>query len=159
MIKYEKPMVIEKGYGEGVYTESGYFVEDDSTVSVLWDNHNSGSHSDLRIKLNTGRKFGEHIVVTVSFVGNGEIVSVGGYSGGFTSVSVNGNSITFVREGHYNANENFDFGFDNVIFSELKAGTEGDGQHSGSYYPGNGNGYIGDAVLSGDFVVVNKELS
>jgi len=61
-------------------------------------------------------------------------------------------SIVFTRNQHFNSNENFEFGFNNVVFTGTGDGHE-DPLHKGSYYVGNGNGYMGSAIQSGDFIV------
>lgn len=153
---YEKPIVVEtEEMSEGVYANSGYTPQ--GTVDIRWTNHNSGSHSDLHIDVKTGDAPGEYIMVTATFVGNGNITQWGGFSGGYTNVTTSGNTITFVRQGHFNPNENFTFGFDNVVF-DGNGDDHSTEEHAGSYYEGQGKGYLGSAVAKGDFVV-NLTLS
>ena len=147
-----KPIIIENSDSfEGVYAlDSGSIP--DYTVDVLWINHNSGSHSDLSVRLKTGNSSGEYIQVTVIFIGKGIIEKIGGYSGGYTDVKFSNNTIIFTRNQHFNPNENFEFGFNNVVFTDTGDGHE-DPLHKGSYYIGNGEGYLGSAIQSGDFIV------
>lgn len=149
---YEKPIVIEtEEMSEGVYAESGY-EQPSGEVELNWTNHNSGSHSDLEIKVITGDVGGEYIMVTATFQGNGNIVSWGGFSGPYTNVTTSGNTITFVRQGHFNANEKFQFGFNNVVFDGNGDGHSTD-THSGAYYDGEGRGYMGSGITNGDFAI------
>ena len=152
MKDYEKPIIIQQNeMFEGIYAlESGYVPDYD--VDILWTNHNSGSHSDLSVRLRTGTHNGEFIQVIATFVGNGSIEKVGGYSGPYDSVQFSNNTIVFTRNQHFNPNENFEFGFNNVVFTGTGDGHE-DPLHKGSYYVGNGNGYMGSAIQSGDFIV------
>lgn len=137
MNKYERPLVIANtDVFEGVYALESGNPDPDITGTIRWSNHNSGSHSDLSIDLKVSpNKSGEYIKVTATFVGNGNIVSVGG-SGGPAQMSVSGNTVVFEKFGHYNPGEQFQFSFNNVIFDET-----GDGHdtsvHKGSYYETN----------------------
>ena len=134
MKTYERPIVLESGeLFEGVYTESGG-QEPTIDANVVWTNQNSGSHSDLSVYVTCGSVAGEYIRVTVTWHGNGDMAEPGGYSGPYTSVDFSDGSVTFVREGHFNAGESFEFGFNNVVFSECGDPDERDGEHIGSYY-------------------------
>lgn len=149
MKTYEKPIILTNmDLMEGVYADSGYNPPPENpsaTATLTWTNHNSGSHSDLECKVfvspNCG---GEHVAVTLTWQGNGSITSVGGYGGGYTSASFDGNSVTFIRDGHFNPGECFSFTFNNVVFTDTGDGHV-DPEHVGSYYEGQGNGYLGDA--------------
>ena len=150
MRDFVKPLIIENNeMFEGVYALDSGLIPN-AHAWVTWDNHNSGSHSDLsawvQIDSQTG---GSYIKLTVTFVGRGVIENVGG-SGlpDNTSMTWSGNSIIFIRNAHFNPNEKFQFNFNNVVFSET--GDDHDvSEHKGSYYET--NTHIGDA--SGDFVV------
>ena len=150
MSEYVRPVIIESNeMFEGVYAlDSGLIPR--AHAWVTWDNHNSGSHSDLsawvQIDNTTG---GSYIKVTVTFVGRGSIIRVGG-SGlpSDTTMTVSGNSIVFIRNASFNPNEKFQFNFNNVEFSDT--GDDHDtSEHKGSYYET--NTHLGDA--SGDFVI------
>lgn len=133
MTNYERPLVIANSdVFEGVYASiSG--SDPKITGTIRWSNHNSGSHSDLSIDLKADPNMtGEYIKVTATFVGKGNIISVGG-SGGPAQMSVSGNTIVFERFGHFNPGESFQFSFNNVVFSET--GDDHDTSvHKGSYY-------------------------
>lgn len=134
MMTYERPVVLESGeLFEGVYTESGG-EEPTITANVIWTNQNSGSHSDLSVYVSCGSVEGEYIRVTVTWHGNGNMSEPGGYSGPYTSVDFSDGSVTFVREGHFNSGENFEFGFNNVVFDSCGDPDDRDGEHFGSYY-------------------------
>ena len=148
---YAKPVVIENSeMFEGVYAlESGFDPKAD--VSIRWSSHNSGSHSDLSVDVkcypNTS---GQYLKATVTFVGKGTITAVGGFSTpGNTEASWDGSrTITFVRNGTINQGESFQFGFNNVVFSET-GDNHDTKEHVGSYYET--GTHIGSA--EGDFVV------
>ncbi len=131
MNNYSKPIVIENNDAvEGVYAY-GSGTTPNYQIYLKWTNQNSGSHSDLEGGIITGPNMtGNYIKITCTFVGKGNIVSWGGTGGAF-SATTSGNSITFVRNGAFNPNEDLNFSFNNVVFDQGEISDDG---HSGSYY-------------------------
>lgn len=129
-MNYEKPIIIENNsMSEAVYAlDSGSNPQ--YSAYLRWTNQNSGSHADLEGEVVTGNMTGDYMKVTCTFIGKGKIVSWGGYSA-WGNCTTTDNSITFVRQGHFNANENLSFSFNNVVFD---SGEVTDDTHKGSYY-------------------------
>lgn len=128
---YEKPIVVNTNETfESVYAESGYVETPSANATVHWSNHNSGSLSCVSVNVSTGNVPGSYIKAVVTLPNC--IVDIGDFSGGFTSVDINGNQVIFIREGFFNPNESFQFSINRAIFSET-----GDGHdtsvHQGSY--------------------------
>ncbi len=147
MRNYVKPVVIENNeMMEGIYVSSGYQTENNGSASLTWTNQNSGSHSDISLMVTTGELPGEYFRVTITYVGGGDITWGGVPSEGTAS----GNSVTIVREGHYNPRENFQYSINNIVFSEMAEGYTGDGEHFGARYPTGEK--IGESAL-GDFSI------
>ena len=160
MKTYQKPIIIENDeLHEGVYAvlsgdDTDYWVE------VKWENHNSGSHSDIRVIVHTGSTAGTYINVTIKFIGDGGITDKGSFQGPYTQAPIfssDNKSVTFIREGSFNANENFSYSWNNVVFSG-NGDNHDTSEHCGSYYEGQGNGYLGDAISVGDFAVVSVSI-
>ena len=131
---YVKPLVIETNeMTEGVFANFGSGVEESYDYNLRWTNQNSGSHSDLHFDLHFHLAEPRHYLkVTITFVGKGNIVSVGGYSGR-ASGSFSNNTIVFEMNDIINPTENLTLGFNNVIFDSCGDGHREEGKN-GSYY-------------------------
>lgn len=135
MSNYEKPVVIDEDeMFEGVFAESGDLPGGGGTpgfdVTVKWEGHNSGSHSEVNVLAHENKGCGgEYLKVTVAFSGAGDIESMSGVTN-CTSWSRNGNVIEIVRQGHYNQGETFSFMIPDIRFtnSQYEGGV-------GSYWP------------------------
>lgn len=148
MEKYVKPIVIEnEDMFEGVFANYGSGSEEppNGSAEVYWRNHNSGSHSDLECLVHVGATGASRVEVHLKWIGNGNITSVGGYGGPYTTAYAANNEVVFIREGqNINPNENFGFSFGQVVFDST-GDNHVDPKHVGSYFEGQGNGYLGIA--------------
>ena len=146
MTNYEAPKVLLTNSGEGPYGNSGAPDPNAPEASVRWDNHNSGSHSDLYLDI-IHLRFKTHLTATLTWIGKGKIISIGGFSGRYNTADFYPleQKIVFTANVNPNSDESLTFGFDNVVFN--KRGDDdnvGDG-YQGSYFEGNGVGYKGIA--------------
>lgn len=133
MNTYVKPIAVESSdMFEGVFAMSN----DKNGIKgwAIWDNHNSGSHSDIFVFIQTPANYvGMYLKITAYWMGKGSILAVGGYSGPANASWDGDKTITFQTTEKFNANETVQFGFNNVVFSET--GDEHDTSvHKGSYY-------------------------
>ena len=122
------------GTGEGIFAQSGTEDKPSFGVTVMWEGHNSGSHSEVQVLAQeTAGKSGENLHITLTFSGKGAIDSMGNITNA-TDYTRNGNVIEIYRNGHYNANETFSFMITDIRFTEsqYKGGI-------GSYYPSGEN--------------------
>ena len=146
MTNYEAPKVLLTNSGEGPFGNSGPSDPNAPEASVRWDNHNSGSHSDLYLDIiHLRNKY--HLTATLTWNGKGRILAVGGFSGKYKTANFYEyeQKIVFTADLNGNGDENITFGFDNVVFN--KRGDDdnvGDG-YRGSYFEGQGVGYKGIA--------------
>ena len=123
------------GTGEGIFAQSGTEDKPSFDVKVMWEGHNSGSHSEVQILASeTAGKSGENLHITLVFNGNGEIASMGDITNTTSKPTRNGNVIEIYRNGHYNAYETFSFMITDIRFT--KSQYEGG---IGSYYPSGEN--------------------
>lgn len=134
MTNYEAPKVLLTNSGEGPYGNSGAPDPNVPTATIVWTNHNSGSHSDLEIKVRVPY-VAEKLVVKATWNGKGNITSIGGYGFDPNMATWDGKTLTIIRYGHINKDEGISLSFNNVVFDST-----GDDHNTdiwkGSYYEG-----------------------
>lgn len=135
MKKFEKPVIIDTlDVSEGIFAASGNVPgtppggHDEPrsggfswSCEAWWGNHNSGSHSEMEVRLhNNSGKDGNYVCVKLVYCGKGSFTVCGGPTGGATAGGADSNkkSFTIIRSGHFNPGENFSFGLTDVRFSE-----------------------------------------
>ena len=139
MTNYEAPKVLLTNSGEGPFGNSGPSDPYAPTATIVWTNHNSGSHSDLEIIVHTVVAC-EQIMVTATWNGKGNILGIGFYGSEYfadptITHDFDGKTVTFIKKTHINANENISFSFNNVVFDST-GDDHNTSVHKGSYYEG-----------------------
>ena len=139
MKKFEKPVFAEcSEFTEGIYASSGWVPvtppdtpKGDWVIECDWANHNSGSHSELKIKgHNYGNLSGDCLTMHFRIMDFrlDTIKDMGGMI--FSNISESGFTIT--RNNHFNPNENFEF---NIQITCKNSPYEGSVGKTGEYCP------------------------